>query len=203
MPAAKRLRRRAKQDRARETVGVILEAAARVLMARGYAAATTNRIADTAGVSIGTIYEYFANKEEIFDALIRREIESLVTAIAGQAPGAGDPVDGKLARLLTAAMGAMRFGPGLYRALEQVPHASFRSHLSAARGGVVALVRGILEQHRAELRVEDLDLAAFLVVSAAEGVAANASDEVFDERLARELASLIRAYLVSGDRPAS
>jgi AcrR family transcriptional regulator len=172
-------------------------------VSRGYAATTTNRIAGAAGVSVGTVYEYFANKEEIFDALIRREIDGLVRAIAGQRFDANDAVDVKLARLVAAAMGAMRYGPGLYRALEQVPHASFRSHLSAARGGVVALVRGILEQHRAELRVEDLDLAAFLVVSAAEGVAANASDEVFDERLARELASLIRAYLVSGDRPAS
>jgi AcrR family transcriptional regulator len=165
-------------------------------MERGYSAATTNRIAEAAGVSVGTIYEYFANKEEVFDALIRRELERLVTAIGGQRLHPGDSVDVKLAQLVVAGMGAMRFGPGFFRALEQVPHPTFRGHLADARNVVVALVKGILEEHRAELRVEDLDLAAFLVVSAIEGVGANASEEFFDDRLAQELASLIKAYLI-------
>jgi AcrR family transcriptional regulator len=177
-------------------VDVIVEAAARVLVARGYAGANTNRIAEAAGVSVGTIYEYFANKEEVFDALIRREFERLVTAIRRQPLEPSDPVDVKLARLLEASMAAMPYGPGLFRALEQVPSAIFRRRLADARNGIIAFVKDILEQHRAELRVEDLDLAAYLLVSAVEGVGGNASNEVFDERLARELASLIRAYLV-------
>jgi AcrR family transcriptional regulator len=57
---SKRPRRKAKQERARKTVEALLEAAARVLRQRGYSAATTNRIADAAGVSVGTLYEYFA-----------------------------------------------------------------------------------------------------------------------------------------------
>ena len=65
MPAkrANRPRRQAKQDRARETVHLLLEAAARVLQERGYAGATTNRIAQVAGTGVGTLYEYFANKD--------------------------------------------------------------------------------------------------------------------------------------------
>ena len=54
---AKRPRRRAKLERARRTVEDILEAATRVLQQRGYAAATTNRIAEAAGVSVGTLDE--------------------------------------------------------------------------------------------------------------------------------------------------
>jgi AcrR family transcriptional regulator len=55
---AKSKRRRAKQLRARETIAVIREAAAQVLLRHGYEGATTNRIADVAGVSVGTIYRY-------------------------------------------------------------------------------------------------------------------------------------------------
>lgn len=193
---SKRPRRQAKQGRARETVDVVLVAAARVLNERGYAAATTNRIAEAAGVSVGTIYEYFANKEEVFEALIRRELDYLVSAIGAQPLDGDEPVNVKLTRILVAAASAMRFGPGFVRALEQVPNATFRIHLAAARQVVLARVKQLLEDHRAELRVDDLDLAAFLIVSCAEGVGANATDELFGERLAIELAALLEAYLI-------
>jgi AcrR family transcriptional regulator len=190
-----RPRRQAKQARARETVDVVLEAAARVLAEQGYASATTNRIAARAGVSVGTIYEYFSNKEEIFDGLIRRELATLVAAVQSQELDRDSTIDEKLARVVVAAMGAMQYGPELFRALEQVPGATFRRHLADARHLVVAFVKELLEQHREELRVTDLDLAAFMVVSAAEGIGGNASVERFDQRLAEELGTLVRAYL--------
>lgn len=195
-----RPRRKAKQGRARVTVDVVLEAAARVVLDRGYGSATTNRIAKTAGVSVGTLYEYFANKEEVFDALIRRELDALVVAVRSQGVDPAAPVDEKLSRALLAAMAAMRYGPELFRSLEQVPGATFRRQLADARKVVIASVRGILEQHRAELRVDDLDLAAFMVVSAVEGVGGNATHDQFDERLAAELAELVKAYLMRETR---
>lgn len=190
-----RPRRKAKQERARETVEVVLEGAARVLRDHGYAGATTKRIAEAAGVSVGTLYEYFANKDEVFDAVIRRELDALVAAIRQQELSPNTPVDETISQLIVAAMGAMRYGPELLRSLENVPGASFRRQLADARRVVIAFVRQLLEEHRNELRVRDLDLAAFMVVSIAEGVGANATSDVFDERLARELGDLIKTYL--------
>jgi AcrR family transcriptional regulator len=192
---AKRPRRKAKQQRSRETVEAILEAAARVLTARGYGSATTNRIAEDAGVSIGTLYEYFANREEVFDALIRRELDAVLTALSGRSPEPDAPVDERLAQLVGAAMSAVRYGPELIRALEQVPEASFRRQLAVARRTVIDFVRTLLEQHRDELRVTDLDRAAFVVVSAAEGIGANATASDFDEALGREVTTLLKLYL--------
>lgn len=199
---AKRPRRKAKQERARETVDVVLEAAARVLVDRGYAAATTNRIAETAGVSVGTLYEYFANKEEVFDALIRRELEAILVAIRGQQLDPDAPVDEKLTQLIAAAMGAMRYGPELMRSLEQVPGASFRRHLAQTRRLVTGYVKQLLEEHRSELRVTDLDLAAFMIVGAAEGIGGSATSDLFGERLAQELAALMKIYLTGAERAA-
>ena len=192
---AKRPRRKAKQDRSRKTVEALLEAAARVLQQRGYASATTNRIAEAAGVSVGTLYEYFADKEALFDTLIERQIEAIVAAIAGAGLDPKEPLAVVLQRLLLLGMRAMRRGPDFVRALEQVPGAAFRRRLAVAREQVVGFVRQLLEAHRGELRVGDLDLAAFMVVSTAEGIAANASDAQFDDALAREIGSLLGLYL--------
>jgi AcrR family transcriptional regulator len=57
-------------------VDQILEAAARVFADRGYAGATTNHIAERAGVSIGSLYQYFPNKDTILVALHTRHMES-------------------------------------------------------------------------------------------------------------------------------
>ena len=62
------------QHRSKATVDVVLVAAAQVFEAHGYAAGTTNRIAERAGVSIGTLYQYFPSKEAIAVALLERHI---------------------------------------------------------------------------------------------------------------------------------
>jgi AcrR family transcriptional regulator len=196
--AANRPRRQAKQERARETVDALLEAAARVLSERGYAGASTNRIAEVAGASVGTLYEYFANKEEIYDALIEREIAAVLAAIQTVDIELDAPIRETLTQVVELGMSAMRHGPDFMRSLEQVPGAVFRRRLAGARQAVIAFVRQLLEAHRRELRVDDLDLAAFMVVSAAEGIGAAASDDLFDAQLAQEVATLLTLY-VSGN----
>ena len=68
-------RRIPRQARATETASAILEGAAQILEAGGLAAFTTNAVAERAGVSIGTLYQYFADKNEVLLALARQEIE--------------------------------------------------------------------------------------------------------------------------------
>ncbi len=62
------------QHRSKATVDMVLVAAAQVFEAHGYASGTTNRIAERAGVSIGTLYQYFPSKEAIAVALLERHI---------------------------------------------------------------------------------------------------------------------------------
>ncbi|WP_114240394.1 TetR/AcrR family transcriptional regulator [Dyella sp. C9] len=66
-------RRAPAQARARQTRELILEAAIQLLEKRGLRAFSTNRLATAAGFSVGTIYQYFENKQEILDALARHE----------------------------------------------------------------------------------------------------------------------------------
>ncbi len=68
-------RRTPLQDRSRQRVERILDAAARVFLERGYDAATTEEIARLAGTSIGSVYQFFPNKLAIFNAISARYVE--------------------------------------------------------------------------------------------------------------------------------
>jgi AcrR family transcriptional regulator len=71
------VRRRPTQKRARQTVEAVLDAVARLVKREGVKAVTTNRIAEVAGVSIGSVYQYFPDKRAIYLALHRRHIEQI------------------------------------------------------------------------------------------------------------------------------
>jgi AcrR family transcriptional regulator len=73
-----KLRKRPLQKRSAETVGVIVEAAARVLEVDGFEGFNTNAIAERAGVSIGSLYQYFPSKNALLSALIERETAPLL-----------------------------------------------------------------------------------------------------------------------------
>jgi AcrR family transcriptional regulator len=69
------------QERSRRTVERILDAAARIFHEQGYAGATTNDVADEAGVSVGSLYQYFPNKDSLLVALTRRHIDSTMAGL--------------------------------------------------------------------------------------------------------------------------
>lgn len=70
------------QDRSRQTVERILQAAARIFDEEGYRRTTTNRVAEAAGVSIGSLYQYFPNKDALLVALAERHVEEATDAFA-------------------------------------------------------------------------------------------------------------------------
>lgn len=75
-------RRLPRQDRARQKIELILEAATRLIERAGIPSLTTNAIAETAGISIGTLYQYFADKEAILRALIDREMTGIAARVS-------------------------------------------------------------------------------------------------------------------------
>ena len=77
-----RPRKRPSQARSQRTVDAILKAAAQVFSRRGYAATTTNHIAERAGVSIGSLYEYFPSKDALLAALMEAHIEEADAALS-------------------------------------------------------------------------------------------------------------------------
>jgi len=112
-------RRIPRQARASETVALILEAAAQVLEAGGLAAFTTNAVAERAGVSIGTLYQYFADKKAILLALLQQEVESTLANLrrseATQTPE--DRVRQTVRAILNAFRGRLRVRKAVVQAI--------------------------------------------------------------------------------------
>ena len=78
------MRKTPKQDRASATVEAILDATARLLESTSGREISTNKVARRAGVSIGTLYQYFANKDELMGSLAKREFKRLSSDIIQQ-----------------------------------------------------------------------------------------------------------------------
>lgn len=96
-----------KQERSRQTVEAILQAAAEVFADEGYASANTNRIAERAGVSIGSLYQFFPNKDAILSSLLERHLDEARTFMEEEIPRllqSGMPLETMLDRAVDALM---------------------------------------------------------------------------------------------------
>lgn len=127
-PAATRASRRRtpRQERARATVEHLLEATARILVSRGWAGTTTNHVAARAGVSVGTLYEYFPSKDALVAALVGRHLdaaEARLAALAGELATSKPTLDELVRAMVTAMLDLHAAAPRLHRVLfEEVPH---------------------------------------------------------------------------------
>src|SRR5690242_21861949 len=74
-------RKEACQERSRATVDALVQATARILVKEGFDKASTNRIAQVAGVSVGSLYQYFPSKEALVAAVIERHQQALMQTV--------------------------------------------------------------------------------------------------------------------------
>ena len=197
-------RKTASQERSRATVDALVEATARILVKEGFDKASTNRIAEVAGVSVGSIYQYFPSKEAIVAAVIDRHQQEVMQAVRGElAEVMSQPVAKAVRMLVAIAVKAHRVDPGLHRVLaEQIPRVGKLEKMGTFNRENYSLFRTYLERHRDELRVDDLELASFICVTSIEAVTHNAvlhhssmlSDEM-TEALIDEGARLVTGFL--------
>src|SRR5262249_60436809 len=111
-------RKLASQQRSRLTVDALLEATARILIREGYDRASTNKIAAAAGVSIGSLYQYFPSKEAVVAALIDRHTQELSQVVLNALlKVSAHPLEIGVRELIKAAIDAHRVDPPLHRVL--------------------------------------------------------------------------------------
>lgn len=148
-PATAKPRKQPLQSRSKETFGAILEAAARILEAEGLEAANTNAIAARAGVSIGSLYQYFPDKAAIFAELIRQAetglgdlLEKLLAHTAGQS------LEDRLKLLVKAGVAQQMSRPQLGRILDYLEATlPADATLKAADERILRLIMQLLREH--------------------------------------------------------
>ena len=198
-------RKRPRQQRSQATVEVILDATARVLCSTGYDHASTNRVALAAGVSVGSLYQYFPSKEALVAALVERHVAQMTALVKTKlAEVASEPAPVAVRSMVDAMFDAHAVDPRLHKVLiEQVPRVGRLEHVVGVEREVEALVAVFLEARRHELRRTNLDAVAFVLCNVVEGVTHAAVLAELEPKRARdvadELTDMLLRYLASAE----
>ncbi|MDM0033455.1 TetR/AcrR family transcriptional regulator [Variovorax sp. J22P271] len=185
-----------RQSRSMAMVDTILEASARVLKARGYEGMTTNAVAECAGISVGSLYQYFPNKASLLAALHARHAKQMADAIElVLAKPRDDGLAGAVQGLIRAAMAAHEVEPELHRLLEK-ERPLLEENMGAAGERIHRHVAQLLDRHRAQIGHEDLELAAWLTMKMTESlVHAAVLESVHGRNAAKVEAAIVNGVL--------
>ena len=187
-------------------VETLLDATARVLVREGYDRASTNRIAAVAGVSVGSLYQYFPNKEALVAALVaRHNSETLQLVRDALKKVTSSDLKTAMRELVKAAVDAHLVDPALHRIFaEQVPRMGQLAKIEALQREAFLLFRTYLEERRDQISVRDLDATTSICVTTVEALThefvINKPDALAGDcdRFIDEVTRLLMGYLMPG-----
>ncbi len=207
--AASQLKPRKTPVQARSTASVeaILQATVQVLLKDGKSKLTTTRVAARAGVSVGTLYQYFPNKSSLLQALLKEHLENVAEAVEVACAGAhGDSLD-SMAEILTSAFVQAKFrnieaSIALYAISDDVEGKRIADEMHVR---VIRALTTMLQTARDQI-IPHPDAAAATLLSAMAGVSRTMLERGATQStmgtLHNELTLMIRAYLEASARTA-
>ena len=206
-PQLRATRKTPLQSRSRAAVSAILDATVQVLDREGVEASTTTRIAEVAGVGVGTLYQYFGNRDDILFALQEREFER-ATAMLQRALEAEPRGDGRaVARsVIEGLLELYAVSPTLHRVLVlEGLRVTPTDRVKAFDQRMVDTIRGFLTLADLEVRRTRLDAAAFVTYQSVRACMLTRLLEsppgLDDKTLVSELTDLLVRYLIEDAAP--
>jgi AcrR family transcriptional regulator len=190
------------QARSRATVTAILDAMTQVLDREGEAAATTTRVAELAGVSIGTLYQYFSDRDALLDALQDREFERTMELMERVLATNDERSPRETAQEVVAGLlGMYAAAPGLHRALAlDGLRVTPTERVRAFDMRVVSVVRNFLAVSGWPVRRKNLDAAAFVIFQSVRATMLarmlEAPPGLDDRTVTDEVTDLVLRYLI-------
>ncbi|NGN43720.1 TetR/AcrR family transcriptional regulator [Mesorhizobium sp. CGMCC 1.15528] len=197
------MRKEPRQARSRATVETVIQAGARILGNEGWAGFTTNKVADLAGVSIGSLYQYFPDKLSLVDAIRRRHLEDCLAVMRKSKADGLSPVQ-FVANLVHAMVDAHSIYPGLHRVLlDEAPSSDdYRNPNSEFEIEYLNYYAEAVGAYRNRLPNGADHTAALIISDAIDGVIHNAARRgmLTDSTMQSELVRLVSLYLAdAGD----
>ncbi len=191
------LKKLPKQDRSRATVEAIIVATTHIIEVDGLAAVSTNRVAEVAGVSIGSLYQYFPNKEALVDEVQTRfggKFQTSMLELLGRLPGLG--LREAIRAWVKTLVDLHAESPGVHNAVGTGPTPD-------AQRAFVAVFNGYLESHAGEIRRCERERAGRVLMDAAEALVHNTAlrePSLLEDALwVDEVCDLLERYLVRDD----
>ncbi|ARG93491.1 hypothetical protein B1T50_17770 [Mycobacterium kansasii] len=154
------------QDRSKDTVRRILDAATTILKERGYDGTSTNRIAAGAGISPGSLYQYFPNKDAILNTVVEEYFQDLLDRMASRLAELLDcDLESAVSAAIEAQVDALLERPEILRLVcRQLPGQTATELLNPLEALMTATIKGYVLA-RQPLTVDmDLDTATWIVV---------------------------------------
>jgi AcrR family transcriptional regulator len=193
------------QARSREMVERILKAGRKVLVKQGYDVFSTNRVAAVAGVSPGSLYQYFPNKFALLDVIRDRYWDDVASRVAASlADRAGDLGPTMIRDTADALLAALEADTALLRILHnELPLAQIRDRRAALEQRVRELLTVILRAHPHLSQRPDPSAAAWVVVLALENLTVRwvlDQPRISRDALLDEIEALVAGYARTGAR---
>ncbi|MCL3819214.1 TetR/AcrR family transcriptional regulator [Aeromicrobium wangtongii] len=194
------LRRAPQQERSQAMVERIVTAGQAVLEREGYSRFTTNRVAVEAGISPGSLYQYFADKHAVLAAVVDRHSAQLSTQLTGVLTAHLDRPGPELVRAtLDGLMDALEHNVEFLRLIvEQLPRAQYGDRTAALEQRIGDLVSAYLQINRPRSRVHEPATSAWMLVRTVEHLAVQyvlEDPDITRERFVEELAAMVLAYV--------
>lgn len=192
------MRKAPRQARSKALVEAIIQAGARVLGDQGWAGFTTNKVAEAAGVSIGSLYQYFPDKLALIEAVRQHHFDDVLRIVRRAVEGE-KPVQAFAELLVDGMIDVHLTHAALHRVmLDEVPgHRGTRAAYDSFRADYLgSYAKGIAPYRK------NAETVAEVLSSAVEGVIHNAAraGRLETPELRRELVALISAYLSQSGR---
>ncbi len=191
------------QARAKETRGRILEAAAAVFDALGYEKTTTHAIAERAGVSVGSLYAYFKDKDALVTELFDEHAAELFAIIEAPFEAIGGESFSPEAAIRTAVEASVRcheVNPGLHRVFHSLEHhPAIEEYWEKWKAAALARLRILIDLGGDNVNVSDKDAAAFLIYHTVDSVCVRHflyGEGPPTETVIEELTSMFLRYLI-------
>ncbi len=192
------MRKEPRQARSRATVETIVQAGARILSDEGWAGFTTNRVAELAGVSIGSLYQYFPDKLSLVDAIRNRHLDDSIAVMRKIRPDELSPAEFAV-QLVQAMVAAHSVHPGLHRVLlDEAPSSEdYRNPNSAFEIEYLSCYAVAVATYRKRRPGVADHVAGRVISDAIDGVIHNAARRgaIDDPAMQRELVRLITLCL--------
>jgi AcrR family transcriptional regulator len=178
----------------------IVEAGHTVLLRDGYDAASTNRVAAQAGISPGSLYQYFPNKEAVITSVVERYSDHLAERITASLADRFDETGPRMVRAtLEALLDALEENVEFLRVVtDELPRAENSARTEALEQRIVGLVGAYLSARRDELQVSRPTTAAWVMVRAIEHLTVRFVLErppIERDEFVSELVRLVAGYL--------
>lgn len=185
------------QERSRQTVATILDACARLLISEGFYAITTDKIAKEADVSIGSLYQFFGNKESVVQALVKNIIEEDKRIMTERMrPISPLPPEQRIRAMIEVAIDIIRNKSELRSKLSTIQYyVADSSYMSES----IRFYKEVVQYNLPQLPGRDMDNVAYVMVNTFIGltntIAIDRPSAIHDPNLVSEISRILYNYL--------